>query len=114
MLRVWRQVTLDTQRAASTATTATNTTIKKSLKALAIAGVAFLGFIANGMAQVQQSISFSLTLYDQTDTGVRAVRITTRDVIANLVGTNMPGGRLWLVMPPDPSPDGNGNIGAFL
>ena len=84
------------------------------LKASAIAGVAVLGFVANSKAQVQQSISFSLTLYDQTDSGVRAVRVGTRDVIANLVGTNVPGGRLLLVMPPDPSPDGSGNIGAFL
>ena len=88
--------------------------MKRLLKALAIAGVAVLGFVANGKAPVQQSISFSLTVYNQTDTGVRAVRITTRDVIANLVGTNVAGGRLWLVMPTDPSPDENGNIGAFL
>jgi hypothetical protein len=88
--------------------------MKKVLKALAIAGVAVLGFVANSKAQVQQSISFSLTLYNQTDTGVRALRVSTRDVIANLAGTNVPGGRLWLVMPTDPSPDENGNIGAFL
>src|SRR2546423_7781028 len=89
-------------------------TMKMLLKALAIAGVAVLGFVANGKAQVQQSISFSLTLYDQTDTGVRALRVSTRDIIENLVGTNVPSGRLWLVMPTDPSPGGNGNIGAFL
>jgi len=88
--------------------------MKKLLKALAIAGMAFLGFVANSTAQVQQSINFSLTLYNQTDTGIRPLRISTRDVIANLVGTNVPGGRLWLVMPTDPSPDENGNIGAFL
>ena len=88
--------------------------MKTVLKALAIAGVAVLGFVANGKAQVQQSISFSLTVYDQTDTGIRALRVTTRDVIENLAGTNVPGGRLWLVMPTDPSPAGNGNIGAFL
>jgi len=88
--------------------------MKRLLKALAIAGVAVLGFVANGRAQVQQTISFTLTLFNQTGTGVRAVRVTTRDVIANLVGTNVPGGRLLLVMPPNPSPDGNGNIGAFL
>lgn len=81
---------------------------------MAIAGVAVLGFVANGIAQVQQTISFTLTIYNQSDTGVRAMRVTTRDVIANLVGTNVPGGRLLLVMPPNPSPDGNGNIGAFL
>ena len=89
-------------------------TMKRLLKALAIAGVAVLGLVANGQAQVQQSISFSLTLRDQTDTGVRVLRVTTRDVIANLVGTNVPGGRLWLVMPDDPNPDGSGNIHAFL
>ena len=88
--------------------------MKKVLKGLAIAGVAALGFVANVTAQVQQSISFSLTLYNQTDNAVRAVRVSTRDVIANLVGTNVPGGRLWLVMPSDPSPDASGNIGAFL
>jgi hypothetical protein len=88
--------------------------MKMLLKASAIAGVAVLGFVANSRAQVQQSISFSLTLRDQTDTGVRALRVTTRDVIENLAGTNVPGGRLWLVMPTDPSPGANGNIGAFL
>ena len=88
--------------------------MKMSLKVLAIAGATVLGCVANSTAQVQQSISFSLTLYDQTDTGVRALRVSTRDVIENLVGTNVPGGRLWLVMPTAPSPDGNGNIGAFL
>jgi len=88
--------------------------MKKLLKPLALAGVVFLGFVANCTAQVQQSISFTLTVYNQTDTSVRAVRVTTRDVIANLAGTNVPGGRLLLVMPTDPSPDENGNIGAFL
>jgi hypothetical protein len=88
--------------------------MNKLSKSLAIAGVAFLGFVTNGKAQVQQSISFSLTVYGQTDTGVRAVRISTRDIILNLAGTNVPGGKLWLVMPSDPAPDGAGNIGAFL
>jgi len=88
--------------------------MKMLLKASAIAGVAVLGFVANGKAQVQQSISFTLTLFDQTDRGIRPLRVTTRDVIANLAGTNVPGGRLWVVMPTDPSPDGSGNIGAFL
>jgi hypothetical protein len=88
--------------------------MKKLLKASVIAGVALLGFVANGTAQVQQSISLSLTVYNQTDTAVRAVRVSTRDVIANLAGTNVPGAKLWLVMPNDPSPGGNGNIGAFL
>jgi len=88
--------------------------MKSLLKTLAIAGVAVLGFVANGQAQVQQSISISLTLRDQTDTGVRTLHISNRDVIENLVGTNVPGGRLLLVMPNDPTPDGNGNIGAFL
>ena len=99
---------------AVTASTAGIITMNKSLKALAIAGVAVLGLVENGKAQVQQTISFSLTLYNQSDTRVRALRVTTRDVIANLAGTNVPGGRLYLVMPTDPSPDANGNIGAFL
>jgi len=88
--------------------------MKKSLKALAIAGIAVLGCVASSTAQVQQSISFSLTVYDQSDTGVRALRVSNKDVIENLAGTTVPGGKLWLVMPTDPSPDGNGNIGAFL
>ncbi len=83
-------------------------------KVLAIAGMAVLSFVANSQAQVQQSITFSLTVYDQTERGIRSVRVTTRDVIANLVGTNVPGGKLWLVMPTDPTPDGAGNIGSFL
>src|ERR1041385_5554940 len=88
--------------------------MKRLLKALIIAGVAVLGFVANSKAQVQQSISFSLTLFNQTDAGVRTVRVSTRDVIANLVGTNVPGGKLWLVMHNEPSPDSSGNIGAWL
>jgi len=88
--------------------------MKTVLKSLAIAGVAVLGFAANGKAQVQQSINFNLTVYNQSDTGVRAVRVGTRDVIENLTGTNVPNAKLWLIMPTDPSPDGNGNIGAFL
>jgi hypothetical protein len=88
--------------------------MKKLMKLLAIAGMVVLGCIANGTAQVQQSISFSLTVYDQTDTSVRPLRISTKDVIENLAGSAVPGGKLWLVMPSDPSPDGNGNIGAFL
>jgi hypothetical protein len=88
--------------------------MKKVLERLAIAGVAFLGFVATGKAQVQQSISFNLTLYNQTDTGIRAVHVSNREVIQNLTGTNVPGGKLWLVMPTDPSPDAGGNIGAFL
>jgi len=86
--------------------------MKFFLKALVI--VAFLGSVANSRAQVQQSISLSLTVYNQTDTSIRAVRVSTKDIIANLVGTNVSGGKLWLVMPSDPSPDGNGNIGASL
>jgi hypothetical protein len=88
--------------------------MKMLLKAWALAGVVILGFATNSKAQVQQSISFSLTVYHQTDTGVRALRVSTKDVIANLAGTNVPGGKLWLVMPANPSQDENGNIGAFL
>ena len=78
--------------------------------------MAFLGYAANGAAQVQQSISVSLTVYNQSDTGVRTLRVSTstKDVIQNLAGNNVPGGKLWLVMPTDPSVDGNGTIGAFL
>jgi hypothetical protein len=88
--------------------------MKKSLKTFAIAGMAFLGYLANCTAQVQQSINFTLTIYDQSDTGVRTLRVSNKDVIENLAGTAVPGGRLWLVMPTDPGVDGNGTIGAFL
>jgi hypothetical protein len=88
--------------------------MKKLSKLLAIAGMAFLGCVANSTAQVKQLINFSLMIYDQSDTGVRTLRVSTKDVIENLAGTNVPGGRLWLVMPTDPGVDGNGTIGAFL
>jgi len=88
--------------------------MKKLSKVLAIAGMAVLGCVANSTAQVQQSISFSLTVYSQTDSGVRALRLGNKDIIQNLVGTNVPGGHLWLVMPSNPGVDGNGTIGAFL
>jgi hypothetical protein len=89
-------------------------TMKKLLKSLAIVGVAVLGFAANGKSQVQQSISFSLTVYNQSDTGVRAVHITNRDIIENMTGTNVAGAKLWVIMPDAPTPDANDNIGAFL
>jgi hypothetical protein len=88
--------------------------MKKLLKPLAIAGMALLGCVANSGAQVQQSISFSLTVYDQSDTGVRTLRLSNKDIIQNLAGTNVAGGKLWLIMPTDPGVDGNGTIGAFL
>ena len=87
--------------------------MKKLSKVLAIAGMAFLGYAAIGAAQVQQSISFSFTVYNQTAAGIRAVRVGTKDVIQNLAGSNVRG-KLWLVMPTDPSPDGNGTLGAVL
>jgi len=76
--------------------------------------MAFLGCIANSTAQVQQSINFTLTIYDQSDTGIRTLRVSNKDIIQNLAGTNVPGGKLWLMMPPSPGVDGNGTIGAFL
>jgi hypothetical protein len=94
--------------------TASIRTMKKLSKVLAIAGMAFLGYAAIGTAQVQQSINFSFTVYNQTASRVRAVRVSTRDVMENLAGAKVPGGKLWLVMPTDPSVDGNGTIGAFL
>jgi hypothetical protein len=91
-----------------------NKNMKKLSKSLGIAGMAFLGCVADSTADVQQSISFTLTVYSQTDNGVRAVRVSNKDVIENLAGANVPGGKLWLVMPADPGVDGNGTIGAFL
>jgi hypothetical protein len=89
--------------------------MNKLAKALVIAGVAVLGVVANGRAQVQQPINFNLKLYDQADSGVRIIKITTKDVIENLTGTNVNGAKLWLIMPSDPVPAGdNGNIGASL
>jgi len=76
--------------------------------------MAFLGFVANSTAQVQQSINFSLTIYDQSDTRVRTLRVSNKDIIENLAGTKVRGGKLWLVMPDDPGVDRNGTIGALL
>jgi hypothetical protein len=111
-----RLVSGDARRAVATASAA-NETMKMVLKTLAIAGMTVVGFVGNSEAQVQQNITFSWTVYNQNDdSSVRAVRVTTKDVIQNLAGTNMPGAKLWLVMSSDPSPDGgnNDNIGAFL
>jgi hypothetical protein len=88
--------------------------MKWVLKTAVIGLAGFLAAMANSQAQVQQSISISLTLYNQNGTGIRTMHITTRDVIENLAGTTVPGAKLWLVMPNDPTPDGSGNIGAFL
>jgi len=88
--------------------------MKMTSKAFAIAGLTVLGFVTNSTAQVQQTISFNLTVYNQTETGVRALRVSNKDIIQNLTGTNVPGNRLWLIQPSDPGIDGNGTIGAFL
>jgi hypothetical protein len=88
--------------------------MKNLLKVLAIVGMAILGCVADSTAQVQQSITFSLTVYNQSDSGVRIVRVGTKDVIEHLAGTSVPGGHLWLVMANDPGLDGYGTIGAFL
>src|SRR4051812_41266985 len=99
MLDVSRRVTLATR---PTASTARKRTMKNLSKVLATAGLAFLGYVATGWAQVQQSINFSLTVYNQSETGVRTLHVTTKDIIENLAGTNVPGGKLWLIMPNDP------------
>ena len=89
--------------------------MKWLMKAAGIGMVLCMGLVWSSQAQVQQSISISLNVYNQTASGVRTVRVSTRDVIRFLAGgNNVPGGKLWLVMPSDPSPDGSGNIGAFL
>src|SRR5436190_13349037 len=81
MLRVWPQVRLGAEPEDKHCENENeNENMKKLIKALAIAGVAVLGYVGNGTAQVQQSISFSLTVFDQTDTSVRAVHVTTRDI----------------------------------
>ena len=70
---------------------------------------------ACGYAQnVVQNLSISLTIYNQNNGIVRPVHISTRDVIRYFAGTNVPGGKLLLVMPASPSPDGSGNLGASL
>src|SRR5262249_55659889 len=84
------------------------------LKTAAVALAGLLAAMANGQAQVQQSISISLTVNNQDGTGIRPFRISNKDIIANLVGTNVPGGKLLLVMPTNPTPDDSANIGAFL
>src|ERR1041385_153880 len=111
MLHVWRRATLYARQQRQALRTGNQ---KRVGEVLGIVAVTFLGFAANCKAQVQQTISFSLTVFNQTETGIRAVRVSTKDVIANMVGTNVPGGRLYVVMPSDPAPDDNGNIGAFL
>ena len=84
-------------------------------KTLAVGAVVILGVLAEGKAQVEQAITFNLRLYDQTDTGVRTLKIVNKDIILNLVGTNVPGAKLFLVMPNEPTPSGDtGNIGAWL
>lgn len=111
MLYVWVQIAADVQMPGNHCET---NNMKKLSKILVLSGMAVLGYVANSAAQVEQSISFTLTVYDQTDTGVRALRLSNKDIIQNLVGTNVPGSKLWLVMPTEPGVDGNGTIGAFL
>jgi hypothetical protein len=67
---------------------------------LAMWAAAFLvGAAVTGQAQtLMQPLSISLVAYDQpTQSRIRAVRITTRDVINLFAGTNVPNGRLFLV-----------------
>jgi hypothetical protein len=88
--------------------------MKRVMKTAVLTLAGFMAALVTSQAQVQQSISISLTLYNQTDTGIRTLHVSNKDIIQNLTGTNVPGGKLWLIMPNDPSPDGSGNIGAFL
>ena len=70
--------------------------------------------VAHSQTLVQQNVSISLTINSQVDTGIQKIHIGNKEIIAKMVGTNVPNGRLLLVMPYNPVPDSAANIGAFL
>jgi len=87
-----------------------NRVLKRAI--LVLAGI--LAAVVQSHAQVQQSINISLTVNNQSSGGIQKMRISNRDIINKMVGTNVPGGRLLLVMPYNPVPDSAANIGAKL
>jgi hypothetical protein len=88
--------------------------MNRVLKTAAAALAGLLAAMAHSQAQVQQSISINLTISNQDGDGIRPIRIGNKDIITNLVGTNVHGGKLLLVMPTNPTPGDGNNIGAFL
>jgi hypothetical protein len=90
--------------------------MKRGMQKLIAGLLVVAGMAVTAHGQVQQSLSISLTIYNETNGIVRAVHLSTKDIIRYYVGTNVPGGKLWLVMPSDPSPNpgANDNIGAFM
>jgi hypothetical protein len=89
-------------------------TMNRVLKTVVIGLAGLLAAVANNQAQVQQSINIDLTISNQDGDGIRPIHIRNKDIITNLVGTNVPGGKLLLVMATDPVPGDGNNIGAFL
>jgi hypothetical protein len=88
--------------------------MKRVIKIAAVALAGLLAAMADSQAQVQQSISISLTISDQDGNSIHTTHIGNKEIITYLVGTNVPGGKLLLVMPTNPTPDPNTNIGASL
>jgi hypothetical protein len=84
------------------------------LKKAAVALAGLLAAVAHSQAQVQQNISINLTINNQVGNSIHTIHISNKDIIAKMVGTNVPGGKLLLVMPSNPTPDDDANIGAFL
>src|SRR5262249_34974394 len=88
--------------------------MKRVIKTAVVALAGLLAAVADSQAQVEQSISISLTINNQSGTSIRPISFSNKDIILNLVGTNVPGGKLLLVMATNPTPDSSANLGAFL
>ncbi len=73
--------------------------MKNKITVLGVSGLLVLGGAFAGHAQdVVQNLSVSLVAYNQaSDTTVQPVRVTTKDVIRLLTGSNVPSGQLLLV-----------------
>jgi hypothetical protein len=88
--------------------------MNRLLKRAVVALAGLLAAVAHSQAQVQQNINISLTVNNQVGTSIHTIHISNKDIIAKMAGTNVPGGKLLLVMPYNPVPDADANIGASL
>ena len=87
--------------------------MKQTLKIAIASALLALGIVANSSAQnLVQSLNVNLIAYDTGRS--RTVVIGTQQLIRYLVGTNVPGGRLYLVTRGGNAPGTLDNLNAFL
>jgi hypothetical protein len=90
--------------------------MKDKMKITVIGALVACGLAIPTQAQnLVQPLNVRLTAYDQSSaTTVKKIRITNKDVINALNGTNVSRGQLLLVTPQGAGVGSNGNLSAFL